>query len=47
MALVLKVYSSFAQHLLFEYSFKVTVYSVLINIHNKQYYLLELLQRHK
>ena len=26
---------------------KVTVYSVLINIHNKQYYLLELLQRHK
>ena len=27
--------------------FKVTVYSVLINIHNKQYYLLELLQRHK
>ena len=28
-------------------SIKVTVYSVLINIHNKQYYLLELLQRHK
>ena len=28
-------------------AFKVTVYSVLINIHNKQYYLLELLQRHK